>query len=57
MGRDLQLFPQTPRDQYVVTLASRVEDGQSFTTSNAISTRLPVNPDDTEMWANTQGLK
>jgi predicted metalloprotease with PDZ domain len=53
VARDLQLFPSTPPDQYVVTLASGDEDGQSFETSNAISTRLPVNTDDTEIWANT----
>ena len=53
VARDLRLFPGTPPDHYVVTLASGDEDGQSFTTSNAIATRLPVNPDDTEIWANT----
>jgi predicted metalloprotease with PDZ domain len=51
--RDLQLFPGTPADQYLVTLASGEEDGQSYTTSNAISTRLTIGLDDTEIWANT----
>jgi predicted metalloprotease with PDZ domain len=53
VARDLSLFPGTPPDHYLVTLASGDEDGQSFTTSNAISTRLPINLDDTEIWANT----
>jgi len=53
VARDLQLFPGTPEDQYLVTLASGDEDGQSFTTSNSISTRLAIGPDDTEIWANT----
>jgi hypothetical protein len=33
VAQDLQLFPGTPEDQYLVTLASGDEDGQSFTTS------------------------
>jgi predicted metalloprotease with PDZ domain len=53
VAHDLQLFPGTPACQYLVTLASGDEDGQSFTTSNAISTRLVIGPDDTEIWANT----
>jgi predicted metalloprotease with PDZ domain len=53
VAHDLQLFSGTPEDQYLVTLASGDEDGQSFTTSNSISTRLGIVPDDTEIWANT----
>ena len=53
VARDLQLFPGTPADQYLVILASGDEDGQSYTTSNAVSTRLAIGKDDTEIWANT----
>lgn len=53
VSQDMRLFPGTPGDEYVVTLASGDEDGQSYVTSNAISTRLAISPDDTEIWANT----
>jgi predicted metalloprotease with PDZ domain len=53
VASDLRLFSGTPAGQYLVTLASGDDDGQSFTTSNAISTRLDINSDDTEIWANT----
>lgn len=53
VAQDLRLFPDTPAGRYLMTLASGDEDGQSFISSNSISTRFDINGDDTEVWANT----
>ncbi|MGA8442409.1 MAG: hypothetical protein WB762_16285 [Candidatus Sulfotelmatobacter sp.] len=44
VAHDLQRFPGTPEEQYLVTPSSGDEDGQSFTTSNShfrLDSRLP----------------